>query len=54
MYLVEKYDIERRISVADADEQAHQLQWLFFQASGQGSVAAPSTSLLFKLTRSTL
>ena len=53
MYLTEKYDIERRISVADADEQAHQLQWLFFQASGQGSITALSVSFLYKLTRST-
>ncbi|KAH9919704.1 glutathione S-transferase C-terminal-like protein [Fomitopsis serialis] len=36
VYLVEKYDIERKISVSDADEKAQQLQWLFFQASGQG------------------
>ncbi|KAI0713200.1 thioredoxin-like protein [Fomitopsis betulina] len=33
-YLVDRYDTAHRISVAGADE--HQLQWLFFQASGQG------------------
>ncbi|KZT70245.1 thioredoxin-like protein [Daedalea quercina L-15889] len=36
LYLVEKYDTDHRISVSDASEQFHQLQWLFFQASGQG------------------
>ncbi|KAH9919705.1 glutathione S-transferase C-terminal-like protein [Fomitopsis serialis] len=36
VYLVEKYDTEHKISVSDADEKAQQLQWLFFQASGQG------------------
>ncbi|EPT00877.1 glutathione S-transferase C-terminal-like protein [Fomitopsis schrenkii] len=35
-YLVDKYDTEHRISVSDAHEKYHQLQWLFFQASGQG------------------
>ncbi|KAI0731869.1 thioredoxin-like protein [Fomitopsis betulina] len=36
LYLVEKYDTAHRISAVTADERAHQLQWLFFQASGQG------------------
>ncbi|EKM53808.1 uncharacterized protein PHACADRAFT_211450 [Phanerochaete carnosa HHB-10118-sp] len=36
LYLVERYDPEHKISVADAGEKFHQLQWLFFQASGQG------------------
>ena len=35
-YLVEKYDPEHKISAASADDKARQLQWLFFQASGQG------------------
>lgn len=35
-YLVDKYDPEHRISVSGTDEKYHQLQWLFFQASGQG------------------
>lgn len=39
LYLVERYDTEHRISVVDADDKAHQLQWLFFQASGQGYAA---------------
>ncbi|EKM53806.1 uncharacterized protein PHACADRAFT_260340 [Phanerochaete carnosa HHB-10118-sp] len=36
LYLVERYDPEHKVSVADAGEKFHQLQWLFFQASGQG------------------
>jgi len=35
-YLVEKYDTEHKISVTDFNEKTTQLQWLFFQASGQG------------------
>ncbi|GAA5989185.1 hypothetical protein JCM11641_002553 [Rhodosporidiobolus odoratus] len=36
-YLVEKYDKERKFTVGtSAEEQATLLQWLFFQASGQG------------------
>ena len=41
-YLVDKYDTEHKISVADDTERALQLQWLFFQASGQGYVFAHS------------
>ncbi|EMD39934.1 hypothetical protein CERSUDRAFT_112178 [Gelatoporia subvermispora B] len=36
LYLVEKYDPEHKISVAGFEERMQQLQWLFFQASGQG------------------
>ena len=36
-YLVDKYDKDLTISV-DGDEKYKQLQWLFFQASGQGYV----------------
>ncbi|KAI0725193.1 glutathione S-transferase C-terminal-like protein [Fomitopsis betulina] len=35
-YLVEKYDTEHKISVSSFEEKAQQLQWLFFQSSGQG------------------
>jgi len=35
-YLVERYDPEHKLSVADADEKFIQLQWLFFQGTGQG------------------
>lgn len=31
----DKYDTEHRISVT-GDEKYHELQWLYFQASGQG------------------
>lgn len=37
-YLVEKYDTEHKISVSSFEDKMHQLQWLFFQASGQGYV----------------
>ncbi|OJT13995.1 Glutathione S-transferase 2 [Trametes pubescens] len=35
-YLVEKYDPEGKISATSFEEKMQQLQWLFFQASGQG------------------
>jgi len=35
-YLVEKYDKERKISGKTLEDNALILQWLFFQASGQG------------------
>ncbi|KZT06537.1 glutathione S-transferase C-terminal-like protein [Laetiporus sulphureus 93-53] len=35
-YLVEKYDPEHKISAIEENDRFHQLQWLFFQASGQG------------------
>ena len=36
-YIVDKYDKEHKISVAPGtDEYYTQLQWLYFQASGQG------------------
>lgn len=37
-YLVEKYDTEHKISAASFEDKTLQLQWLFFQASGQGYV----------------
>ncbi|GAA5821054.1 hypothetical protein JCM11251_001939 [Rhodosporidiobolus azoricus] len=37
LYLVEKYDTERKFTVGKSvEEQAILAQWLFFQASGQG------------------
>ncbi|RPD62373.1 glutathione S-transferase C-terminal-like protein [Lentinus tigrinus ALCF2SS1-7] len=36
LYLVDKYDTEHKISAAETNGKYHQLQWLFFQASGQG------------------
>ena len=35
-YLVDKYDPEHKISASTEADKYHQLQWLFFQASGQG------------------
>lgn len=44
LYLVEKYDPLRKISIASEnfEEKMTEQQWLFFQASGQGYVP-PST-----------
>ncbi|OSD08171.1 glutathione transferase Ure2p class [Trametes coccinea BRFM310] len=37
MYIVDKYDKERKLSFGDtSDDKYTLLQWLFFQASGQG------------------
>lgn len=36
LYLVDRYDPEHKISVTAEGEKYQQLQWLFFQASGQG------------------
>ena len=38
LYLVDKYDTEKKFSVTDEKERASMIQWLFFQASGQGYV----------------
>ncbi|KAI0745446.1 glutathione S-transferase [Earliella scabrosa] len=35
-YLIEKYDPERKLSFERFEDKMQQLQWLFFQASGQG------------------
>ncbi|EIW59525.1 glutathione S-transferase C-terminal-like protein [Trametes versicolor FP-101664 SS1] len=35
-YLVDKYDTDGKISATSFEEKTQQLQWLFFQASGQG------------------
>ncbi|KZT18516.1 glutathione S-transferase [Neolentinus lepideus HHB14362 ss-1] len=35
-YLADKYDTERKFSASTEDDKYKQLQWLFFQASGQG------------------
>ena len=36
LYLVDKYDTEKRFTVTDENEKHLINQWLFFQASGQG------------------
>ena len=47
LYLVDKYDPEHKLSVSEAsDEKYQQLQWLLFQASGQGLVHCSSTFTL--------
>ncbi|KAH9896992.1 glutathione S-transferase C-terminal-like protein [Cubamyces lactineus] len=38
LYLVERYDKNKKLSVAVADDKFSMIQWLFFQASGQGFV----------------
>ena len=44
LYLADKYDPERRLSVESERERYAMIQWLFFQASGQGCVLfLPST-----------
>ena len=40
LYLVDKYDTEKRFTVTDENEKHLINQWLFFQASGQGCVSA--------------
>lgn len=37
IYLVEKYDKQRKISAVKEGDKWHQLQWLLFQGSGQGA-----------------
>ncbi|CAL1710601.1 unnamed protein product [Somion occarium] len=36
LYLVDRYDKEKRLTVTDEREKYQLLQWLFFQSSGQG------------------
>ncbi|KAI0827079.1 glutathione S-transferase C-terminal-like protein [Trametes gibbosa] len=36
LYLVDKYDKDHKLSVSDPNERHLLIQWLFFQASGQG------------------
>lgn len=40
LYLIGKYDKENKFGVTDEKDKATLLQWLFFQASGQGRVSA--------------
>ena len=54
VYLAEKYDTSHRISAATPEDKIKQLQWLFFQASGQGYVVSTlsvSTSSLTSCPR---
>jgi len=36
IYLADKYDTERKFSASKPEDKYKELQWLFFQASGQG------------------
>ena len=36
IYLIEKYDKENKLGVSNENDKFTLLQWLFFQASGQG------------------
>ena len=36
IYLVEKYDTEKKYTVTNDEDKYHMYQWLFFQMSGQG------------------
>ncbi|TCD63264.1 Glutathione S-transferase 2 [Steccherinum ochraceum] len=36
LYIVDKYDTEKRFTVTSEEDRYHLYQWLFFQASGQG------------------
>lgn len=36
LYIVDKYDTEKKLAVTDTNEKYQLIQWLFFQASGQG------------------
>ncbi|GAA6005844.1 hypothetical protein JCM10207_007247 [Rhodosporidiobolus poonsookiae] len=48
LYLAEKYDSERRFTPGPSvEEQATLLQWLFFQASGQGAYFGQYTFFAF-------
>ena len=39
LYLTDKYDTEKRLTVTDEKDKYTLLQWVFFQASGQGCVS---------------
>ncbi|EPQ52461.1 glutathione S-transferase [Gloeophyllum trabeum ATCC 11539] len=47
LYLVEKYDKGGGFTVSDHNEKYKQLQWLFFQASGQGPYFGQISHFLF-------
>ncbi|PIL28384.1 hypothetical protein GSI_09535 [Ganoderma sinense ZZ0214-1] len=46
-YLADKYDPAHKLSFARAEDKIHQLQWLFFQASGQGPYFGQAGWFLF-------
>ena len=44
LYLTDKYDPEKRLTVTDEKDKYALVQWLFFQASGQGCVSLSLSS----------
>ncbi|TFK49757.1 glutathione S-transferase [Heliocybe sulcata] len=46
-YLADKYDTEHKFSAITADDQYRQLQWLLFQASGQGPYFGQAAWFIF-------
>ncbi len=49
-YVTEKYDPTRTISFEKFEDKMHMLQWLFFQASGQGSASSLLPEVILQLT----
>ncbi|OSX60520.1 hypothetical protein POSPLADRAFT_1040621 [Postia placenta MAD-698-R-SB12] len=47
LYLTEKYDTAHRISASTLEDKTIELQWLFFQASGQGPYFGQATWFTF-------
>lgn len=41
LYLVDRYDQEKKLTVTDEKERYSLIRWLFFQASGQGYALVP-------------
>ncbi len=52
LYLADKYDAEKRLTVVDEKQKYSLIQWLFFQASGQGCVPWPLPVPLFTMVGS--
>ncbi|KAI0793543.1 glutathione S-transferase C-terminal-like protein [Fomes fomentarius] len=46
LYLVDRYDKEKRLAVTDEKDRYSLIQWLFFQASGQGPYFGHASCLL--------
>ncbi|KZT23308.1 glutathione S-transferase [Neolentinus lepideus HHB14362 ss-1] len=48
LYLVDKYDKDGKFRLSDLNDQYRQLQWLFFQASGQGPYYGQATHFIMR------
>ncbi|KAI0081360.1 glutathione S-transferase C-terminal-like protein [Panus rudis PR-1116 ss-1] len=46
LYLVDKYDTEKKFTVTEEGDKYHLIQWLFFQASGQGPYYGQATHFM--------